>query len=240
MEETTQLLDKAFEALKTYDWGADLNALKPIDEAVVATRGDADARKALESRLAEVLKPESSRAAKDYVCRKLMLVGTAASVPALAALLTDKDNAHMARYALERIPAPEAAAALRDALPKVSGALKIGMVGSLGARRDAASVPLLAALLADADAAIADAAARALGDIGTPEAAAALAQAAQAAETAKPALADGCLVCAEALVAAGKRAEAVAVYKTLSGPKQSKLVRLAATRGVLNAAKRGE
>jgi len=110
----------------------------------------------------------------------------------------------------------------------------------LGARRDAASVPLLAALLADADAAIADAAARALGAIGTPEAAAALAQAAQAAETAKPALADGCLVCAEALVAAGKRAEAVAVYKTLSGPKQSKLVRLAATRGVLNAAKRGE
>ncbi len=55
----------------------------------------------------------------------------------LAAVLADKDNSHMARYALERIQASEVAAALRDALPKVAGALKIGVIGSLGARRDA-------------------------------------------------------------------------------------------------------
>ena len=30
------MLDQAFEALKTYDWGTDPNALKPIDEAVIA------------------------------------------------------------------------------------------------------------------------------------------------------------------------------------------------------------
>ena len=70
--------------------------------------------------------------------------------------------------------APEAAQALRDALPKLDGALKIGVIGSLGVRRDAASVPALAALLGDADAAIAAAAACALGDIGTPDAAKAL------------------------------------------------------------------
>ncbi len=35
-----------------------------------------------------------------------MVIGTAESVPALAALLPDKDLSHMARYALERIPAP--------------------------------------------------------------------------------------------------------------------------------------
>ena len=37
-----------------------------------------------------------------------------------AALLPEAENSHMARYALERILAPEAAQALRDALPKLN------------------------------------------------------------------------------------------------------------------------
>ncbi len=122
-----QDLDKAFEALKTYDWGTDRKTMNPIDDAVVATYGDAAARKALEKRLAAVLGSGASRSAKDYVCRTLKTIGTAESVPALAALLPDKDLSHMARYALERIPAPEAAAAMRDALPGLSGALKAGV-----------------------------------------------------------------------------------------------------------------
>ena len=35
------MLDQAFEALKTYDWGQDIKVLAAIDEAVVATHGDA-------------------------------------------------------------------------------------------------------------------------------------------------------------------------------------------------------
>ena len=136
--------------------------------------GDAAARKELETKLAAVLPSGASRAAKDYVGRKLAVIGTAESVPALAALLPDKDLSHMARYALERIPAPEAAKALRDALAKTSGALKAGVVGSLGARRDAESIADLAALVGDSDVKIAFAAATALGDIGTVESAKAL------------------------------------------------------------------
>ena len=41
-------------------------------------------------------------------------------------MLPDENLSHMARYALERIPAPEAAQALRDAVPDLSGRLKIG------------------------------------------------------------------------------------------------------------------
>ena len=48
-------LDKAFEALKTFNWGPDRKLLVAIDEAVPATHGDAAARKALETRLAAVL-----------------------------------------------------------------------------------------------------------------------------------------------------------------------------------------
>ena len=55
--------DKAFEALKTYDWGQERNVLKPIDDAVAASHKNEAARKALESRLAAVLKADASRAA---------------------------------------------------------------------------------------------------------------------------------------------------------------------------------
>jgi HEAT repeat protein len=231
----SQDLDKAFEALKTYDWGTDRKKMDPIDEAVIATRGDADARKALEKRLAAVLGTGASRSAKDYVCRTLKTMGTAESVPALAALLPDQDLSHMARYALERIPAPEAADALRAALPSLPAKLKAGVAGSLGVRRDEASVPALAALLNDSDPAVVSNAACALGSIGTPEAAKVLGPAAKhAPQAVKSAVADACLVCAEQLLAGGKKADAIALYKSLTGDPR-KQVNLAAKRGLLSA-----
>jgi HEAT repeat protein len=241
----SQAVDNAFTALATFDWGSgltlskkdppkDAHLLAPIDEAVFATRGDAAGRSALEARLAAVLTTGASRAAKDYICRKLMVIGTAASVPALAGLLADKENSHMARYALERISAPEAAAALRDALPTLSGALKVGAIGSLGARRDAGSVQALAAALRDADKAVACAAATALGDIGGQEAAVALADSAPtASDEVKLSVADARLACAERSLADGRKADAAAIYKSLVGPGEPKHVRLAATHGML-------
>jgi HEAT repeat protein len=230
-------VDKAFEALKTYDWGTDRNTLNPIDDAVVATSGDAAARKELEKRLVAALSSGVSRSAKDYICRTLRTVGTAESVPALAALLPDKDLSHMARYALESMPAPEAAAAMRDALQKLSGALKVGVIASLGVRRDTASVGALTGLLGDRDPAVARAAAYALGNIGSPEAGKALGDFLKKAPAGlKPAPADACLTCAERLLADGKKDEAVVLYKSLSGEDQPKHVRLAATRGLLMAA----
>jgi HEAT repeat protein len=230
------MLDQALEALKTYDWGADPKLLKPIDEAVVATRDDAAARQELEARLVAVLPSDVSRDAKDYVCRKLRTIGTAASVPALAELLADEELSHMARYALERIPAAEAAQALRDALPQVANRLKIGLMGSLGVRKDAASVPAIGALLGDADPAVARSAVLALGAIRTPEAARALQQAKPAGDAVQTALTDASLACAEGLLAAGKKGEALAIYKALLGEDQPQHVRLAATRGMLACA----
>ena len=41
------MLDQAFEALTTYEWGADRNALNPIDEAILATEEKPAERKEL-------------------------------------------------------------------------------------------------------------------------------------------------------------------------------------------------
>jgi HEAT repeat protein len=232
-------LDKPFEVLKAFDWGGDSSAFQPIDAAVVAAHGDPTARADLEKRLAALLDAGTSRAAKEYVCRKLSLIGTAISVPKLAALLPEKEHSHMARFALERINAAEAAEALRKALGTVQGDLKIGMISSLAGRGDAASVPLLAALLAG-ESKTAVAAADALGRIHSPEAIQALAAASGVSDkAAAAAISDARMACAESLLKQGKRAEAKAIYTSLSEAAAAgttpaaKATRLAAARGIL-------
>ena len=233
----TAAVDAALKTLKTYDWGADRNALNPIDEAIIATHGDAAARKSLEKGLVDALAGGISRSAQDYVCRKLRVVGTAQSVEALAALLADEKTSHIARYALGRIPDEKATAAMRDALPKVSSKLKPGIIGSLGVRRDKKSINAISKLLGDSDIQVARAAAHSLGLIGTSAAARELSNfAKKSPANMKMPVADACLICAEQLLADGEKSEAVALYKELKGDDQPKHVKVAAMKGMLTAA----
>lgn len=230
-------VDKALETLKTYDWGADRNALNPIDQAIIATHGDSAARKALEKGLVDALAGGISRSAQDYVCRKLRVVGTARSVKVLAALLPNEENSHIARYALERIPDAKAVKAMRDALPKVSSKLKPGIIGSLGVRRDKKSIKAISKLLGDSDTGVARAAAHSLALIGTSAAARELSKfAKKAPANMKMQAADASLICAEQLLADGAKSEAVALYKGLNGDDQPRHVKVAAMKGVLTAA----
>ena len=229
-------VDKAFETLKSFDWGQDRAPLGTIEQAVAASHDNAAAKKDLETRLTAMLKSDAPQAAKDFACRQLSLVGSADCTAALAGLLTDKKLSHMARYALERIGSAEAVTVMRDALPKVSGRLKVGVINSLGVRRDAKSTGALVALLSGADNEVASAAAAALGLIANAEAAKALGDfQAKAPKELRLAAADAYLTCAERLLAEGKKAEATTIYKALNSPKQPKHVRLAAMRGLLAA-----
>ena len=230
------MLEQAFDALKTYDYGLDRHVLDPIDEAVVSTRNDPAARKDLESRLLAVLQSNSSRDAKDYVCRQLRTIGTAASVPVLEGLLADAELSHMARYALERIPEPQAGQALERQLRTLSGYLKVGVISSIGTRREPA-VALLQPLLKDPDDAVVRAATVALGRIASVEADKALAAARPRAALVSV-FADASMTCAEKLIAAGQTRAAKATYQRLLKNKPSELIRSAAERG-LNACQRG-
>lgn len=224
------MLDKAIEALKTYDWGVDPAVLKPIDEAIVTTHGNAAGRNDLETRLIAALQSECPQAAKDAVCRSLRIIGTAASVPALSVLLADEKLSHMARYALQNIPGPEAGKALIEALTKVVGKHKAGIAASLGIRGEVAATASLQNTLADSDTATARAAAYALGGIGSPDALKALTAATARPET-KDAIADSLLECAENLLTAGKKAEAKAAYAKCLSSNPSKAVKIAADHG---------
>lgn len=231
-------LDAAFKVLAGFDWGNDAAQLATIDQAVITAHGDDTLRSEIEKRLLAILSADAPQAAKEYACRKLCLVGSAASVPVLATMLGKKEASHLARVALERIESPEAAAALRAGLESLEGDVRIGIIGSLGSRQDSASVPSLQRLLT-ADPRTAGAAAVALGSIRSPEALAALeACDPLAGEGVGKSVVDARLRCAEHLLAQGKRDKAIAAYdvllKAVTGKQGCRWIELAAMRGRLS------
>ncbi len=161
-------LDNALAKLAKYDFGGDSSALTPMIELLSATRDKPSEQREIAVRLARMLETSVPRGAKDYACRQLAVLGTAAEVPAIDGLLGDEHLSHMARYALERIPGEAADSALCEVLPKVKGKLSIGVIHSIGNRRVAMAVGDLAKLVRGPDPAVAAAAASSLGKIGPP------------------------------------------------------------------------
>jgi HEAT repeat protein len=199
-----------------------------------ATASGEDTRTAAngrEAKLIAVLKSDAPLKARADACVELSRIGTKESVEPLAALLGDEKMAHMARYALEPIPDPAVDSALYDAATRLKGRPLIGVIGSIGVRRDAKAVERLTALVKDKDADVAQAAARAMGSVGTPNAVTALEDAlAEAPADVRGAIAEGLFRCAEALSARDRRNEAISIYKRLDDAKMPKLVREAAAR----------
>lgn len=228
-----QDLSAALEGLAAYRFGDSREPLTVVQDRVRESLAAPEQRAALAGQLAAMLATDISRDAKDFICRQLVIIGDADNVPALAALLADADTADMARYALERIPAPAAGAALLAALPNAAGATRIGLINSLGARRESAAIGALAALAVDPDPAAARAALHALGSIGTVEAGNALAGLEGA--VAAPLQAEkqhALLLCADRLAAAGSEPEAAALYAKVLESAAAPAVRAAAFRGV--------
>jgi HEAT repeat protein len=169
-----------------------------------------------EAKLIAVLKSDASRKEKADACRELALIGTKNSVEPLAELLGDEKLSHMARYGLEPNPDPAVDEALRAALDKLKGRPLVGAIGSIGVRRDVKAVEPLSKLLRNTDSAVVQAAARALGLIGTAAAAKALEDNLAATPAAnRPAHYEGLFRSAEALTARGKSGEPIATYQAL-------------------------
>jgi sugar phosphate isomerase/epimerase/HEAT repeat protein len=228
-------LEEAFKALSTYQFGQSREPLTVIADAVRDSQGKPDERAKLTAQLTGALRAaDTTLDSKRFICRELSIIGTAKEVPVLAALLTDKDLADMARYAIERIPGPEADKALRDAIAKATPKQKIGLINSLGERKDAASVGTIAPLLKDADTGVAAAAAAALGKIASPDATKAVAGARLGAPPpVKAVLDDAYLLCADRLLAEKKNDDAAAIYQGLFKVSEPKQVRVAALRGII-------
>jgi HEAT repeat protein len=178
----------------------------------------------------------SSEKEKADACRELARIGTKEAVAPLAALLPDYALSDMSRYGLETIPEPSVDKALRDAGRKLHGRLLVGVIGSIGVRRDPKAVRLLAQQLRSLNPDVAQAAARALGKIGNKDAARALEAALPDAEEAdEAAFCEGLICCAETLAAKGDLKQAIAIYDLVLDLDVPPQVRTAALRGAILA-----
>ena len=188
-----------------------------------------------EGKLIEIIKSDASHKEKADACRHLAIIGTKKAVAPLAALLGDEKLSHMARYGLEPIPDAAVDEAFRDALGKLKGRPLVGVIGSIGVRRDAKAVAALSKLQHNSDRDVAQAASRALGSIGTSDAAKALTRAMIADSLRHNTLArqEGLLRCAERLAVEGKRSEAIGIYDHLRGLPAAHQVRGGAVRGAI-------
>ena len=127
--------------IATYQYGADPAPVVQLDEMVGRLSGSSDKRRMAEGLLLKFVQSGATPAAKESAFRQLSLVGSTASIPVLAPLLVKIDSAEMARYALAAIPGPEADEALRRALAAApSDRIRIGLINSLGRRKDAKAV----------------------------------------------------------------------------------------------------
>jgi HEAT repeat protein len=209
-------------------------ALPLVAQETQPAAGDSQSREQEERELIAVLQSDAALFDKDVACRRLAIIGTREAVPALAALLTDEKLSDIARHGLEPIPDRSVDDALRGALTKVGGRLLIGVVTSIGNRGDREAVPELVGLLGGADQGVAAAAATALGKIGGDRSAGALERAlADAPAALRPAMADACLWCAQALLNEGKRKRALALLDRVRRADLPPYVVAAATRGVI-------
>ena len=225
----------AFQALAKLELGQDLGVFHPIRQAVVASRTDEKVRADLENRLIAVLQGNATDLAKDYACRQLVIVGSEASLPALAALLPNERMACMARYALEGIGSPAAKKTLREMLGKTEGRQKIGVVISLGRLADTEAVPAITALLEEENEELRKVCLVALGRIGNPSAAKAIqAFAGKVPVALLEVVADAQFDAVESLCQQGEHQTAAAICEPLLSA-ESERVRAAAFRGLLAA-----
>ncbi|MCH2400452.1 MAG: HEAT repeat domain-containing protein, partial [Pirellulales bacterium] len=148
-----------------------------------------------EPTLLAVLRSDAAPADKALACKNLAIYGSDRAVPELAKLLPDPQLSSWARIALEAIPGEAANAALRAAADRLAGRLQVGMINSIGVRRDPQAVESLTEKLQDGDVQVASAAAVALGHIGNGVATDALRAAlATTSGAVRSAVAEGCVL----------------------------------------------
>jgi hypothetical protein len=230
--------NELLEKIKTYDWDQSRLALNEVTEAIKNAHGNKSETANIEKSLMSVLESDATIAGKQFACRQLSIIGTEQSVPILANMLTNEETSDMARFALERIQGAAVDSALRDTLPKVSGKIKAGIINSLGQRRDKQAVDALSKIVGDSDEIIANAAVAALGQIADNQATKILAEAKdKTTGKLQMRVMDSYLLCADQLVATGKKPQALSIYKELSNKDMPESIRVAATKGMINAMK---
>jgi hypothetical protein len=173
------------------------------------------ARRRFSRTLASQIGGDRPKGVQKYLVRELQVAGGKEVVEALGKLLVDEELCEPAAQALSAI-GDGASEQFRRALPAAKGKCRLTIVQNLGVVRDAESVELLKKSVSDEDKEIRIAAVWALANIGDAGSSDVLLRAADKAQGwERIQAAKACLLLAEKILAAGKRSEAMRIYKHL-------------------------
>lgn len=227
-------LDPAVAEAALYVSGGKVEPLRQIERAVRESVQNPAQRPEVEAALIKLLAPTATFEARRFACAQLSVVGTEASLPAIAELLKQAETTGMACLALASRPSPRVKELLRAALPGSRGLATAQIVVTLGDLGDTAAVKPLAELARGADTDAAAAAIGSLGKIASEEALAELAALRRGGNAEQSRLAVlASLVAADNAVRLDNRAAARSIYDELSAATQPVPVRRAAFEGML-------
>lgn len=190
-----------------------------------------------EKELIAILRSENApKAEKALACKNLSVYGSSEAASDLAKLLGDEQLASWSRIALEVIPGDAVDEVLRKAAGSLEGKLLVGVINSIGVRRDAGAVELLTEQLESKNDDVAAAAAVALGRIGNAAATKSLRpKLAGGSLAVRSAVAEGCILCAERSLADGNAKEATEIYDEVRKAEVPHQRIVEATRGAILA-----
>ncbi len=184
--------------------------------------------------LASQIGGDRPKEVQKYLVRELQIAGGREVVEALGKQLVDEELCEPAAQALAAI-GDGAGEQFRRALPRARGKCRLTIVQNLGVVRDARSVGALKRSVGDEDVEVRIAAAWALANIGDAGSVDLLLRTAKKADGWERVQATkACLLLAEKLIAAGKKSEAVKIYRHLRDTRTEP-----ADRYVVDAAKIG-
>ena len=223
--------------IAVYDYGDSREPLSELRELVQANLDSQAAKQQIEQAMIGLLGSDATFAGKQFVCEQLSIIGTAASVPVLTAMLSEEPVSDVALFALQRIPGPDVDAALLESLAGADRLSRIAIIDTLGERRAESATDALASFVSGVsgdDHDLALVAAVALGKIASPGALAVLdAARGTTSGNVRQAVLDGYLVCADELLSGGDTAGAASIYREVYEEEESVQARVAALRGLV-------
>ena len=158
---------------------------------------------------------EASVFDKAKACQRLAVVGSDACIPALTSLLPDPKLSHYARTGLEANPSSAVDQAFRDALKSTDNNQLIGVIISIGTRRDQRSVDEIAAFLSSENQAVANAALATLGKLASERAVKHLVSAFENEQLRTNDVADSCLTAIDLMLREDRNQLAADVLQSL-------------------------
>ena len=153
-----------------YEYGDSRSWLQEYQDLMIEVYNMPEIHDKVERLMIKVLKSNASNDGKLLICKYLGTIGGNSSLPVLRKMLFTPSSSNMALIALTSIPGEEASKTLIGALENNEGEALIGIINTLGLRRDPKANQPLNGFISSEDQHVANASIHALGTIGGEQA----------------------------------------------------------------------